>query len=354
MKQEYERQLSDLARQIAAFKERKAGQRAAAKKKKVSFALPGDVSTSATKNQDDEKKATSFTRESKSRIHESVCHTSSKLPNADWEELGHEDGPASWKLGRDTTAVAPHTLSKCVSSSAGSTPAASCGETSALSEDHSEAGASTHHPSFFKFVAPPAVKSGEVLARAEASRTTTLNHSPLKFVARSAGSSALGLSTDFSTFAPRQLLAGNTEMAEGGDEVVRENLEDFKAGVGLQERTVDELRLQDDLNGEIRLREDSEVELRLQEDQGYSYNQFVSESGFKRRIVDGVGVPLREVQISAWNSRSTADEGFDERSDVMFSKKESTRYTDGEQARARKPVKRKLYSETGNGPKILE
>ena len=148
--------------------------------------------------------------------------------------------------------------------------------------------------------------------------------------------------------------AGNTEMAEVGDEVVRENLEDFKTGVGLQERTVDELRLQDDLNGEIRLREDSEVELRLQEDQGYSYNQFVSESGFKRRIVDGVGVPLREVQISAWNSRSTADEGFDERSDVMFSKKESTRYTDGEQAGARKPVKRKLYSETGNGPKILE
>ena len=138
--------------------------------------------------------------------------------------------------------------------------------------------------------------------------------------------------------------ARDTETAEGGDEVVSENLENYKTGVGLQESTVDEVRLQ----------EDSEVELRLQEDQGYSYNQFVSESGFKRRIVDGVGVPLREVQISAWNSRSTADEGFDERSDVMFSKKESTIYTDGEQAGARKPMKRKLYSETGNGPKILE
>ena len=374
MKQEYERQLSNLARQIAAFKERKAGQQAAAKKKKVSFDLPGDVSSSATENQDEKKKATSFTRESKSRIHESVCHTSSKLPNADWEELGHEDGPASWKLGRDTTAVAPHTPSKCVSSSAGSTPAASCGETSALSEEHSEAGASTHHPSFFKFVAPPAVKSREMLAGVEYSRTTTLNHSPLKFVARSAGSSVPGLSTDFCTFATRQHMvcaiylksadaqmkvtlllchscyvltisqAGDTEIAEGGNEVVRESLEDFKTGVGLQESTVDEIRLQEEPSGEIRLQEDSEGELRLQENQRCSYNQFVSGSGFKRRIVDGVGV----------NSRSMADEGTDERSAVMFSKKERTRNTDGEHAGARKPMKRKLYSETGNGPKILE
>ena len=144
--------------------------------------------------------------------------------------------------------------------------------------------------------------------------------------------------------------ARDTETAEGGDEVVSENLENYKTGVGLQESTVDEVRLQEDSEGVIRLQDDSEVELRLQENQGCSSNQFVSEGGFKRRIVDGVSVPQREVQISARNSRSMADE----RSDVMFSKKESTIYTDGEQAGARKPMKRKLYSETGNGPKILE
>jgi len=334
MKQEYESQMGDLAGQIYAFKERKAGQAAAAKKKKVSFAFPDDVSSSATENQDNEKEAFGFIDEQRSR---SFCITSSRLSNTGEEELGNEDGLESWRLGADTTAVAPHRSFNCASSFAGST--LSGRESSALGEDHSEAGAGVHHPSSYKFVATPAVKSREPSARVEAGRATTPQHSPFKFVARPAESSVLGLST----FAPRQLMAGNTELA-AERVVVRGNLEDDRTGVVLQENEVDEVRLQ----------EDSEGENRLQENQGCGYNQTASEICFKRRNVDRVSVPLQEVQISAGNSRSRADEGMDEGGDVMFSKKESTRNTEREQGGARKPVKRKLYSDTGDGPKILE
>jgi hypothetical protein len=65
MKQEYEGKLGDMAKQIAAVKERKAGQ-AAAKKKKVSFALPCDVPSSATESRDDKKDAFDFVDEPRS------------------------------------------------------------------------------------------------------------------------------------------------------------------------------------------------------------------------------------------------------------------------------------------------
>ena len=123
--------------------------------------------------------------------------------------------------------------------------------------------------------------------------------------------------------------------------MVRENPEKYRIGFGLQESTV-------------RPQEGPEGENGLQENQGCSYNRFASEGGFKRKNVDGVSVPLREVQISTVNSRSRADGGMDEGGDVIFSKKESSRNIEREQGGARKPVKRKLYSETGDGPKILE
>ena len=123
-------------------------------------------------------------------------------------------------------------------------------------------------------------------------------------------------------------------------DVVMENLEDYRTGVVLQENEVDAVRLQENPEGENR----------LQENQGCTYNQFVS----KRKNAGGVMVPLQEVQISAGNSMSRADEGLDEGGDVMFSKKDSPRNTEREQGGAKKPVKRKLYSETGDGPKILE
>ena len=236
MKQAYERQLGDLASQIAAFKERKAGQAAAAKKKKVSFAFPGDVSSRVTENQDHEKKVFGFIDEPRSSsVHNAVYNiSSSRLSNTGGEELGNEDGLESWRQGADTTAVAPHRLFKCASSFSSSTPAVSGRETSALGEDHSEAGENRYYPSSFKFVARPAVKSREMSAgaeadmtnsphhslfkfvaapaiksietsaRAEAGRTTSPHHSPFKFVARPAESSMLGLSTDFCTFATRQ------------------------------------------------------------------------------------------------------------------------------------------------------
>ena len=127
-------------------------------------------------------------------------------------------------------------------------------------------------------------------------------------------------------------------------DVVRGNLEDYRTGVGLKENQVDAVRLQEDPEGENR----------LQENQGCTYNQFAGKSCFRRKNADGVMVPLQEVQISAGNSRSRADEDLDEGGDVMFSKKDSPRNTEREQGGAKKPVKRKLYSETGDNPKILE
>ena len=118
------------------------------------------------------------------------------------------------------------------------------------------------------------------------------------------------------------------------------NPEDFRTGVCLHENTLDEVRLQE------------KGEARLDENLGCSY----SGSGFKRMKRDEeVGNSLQEVlQVGANKLRSMADEGVNEGGDVISSKTESTRNTGGGQGGARKPTKRKLYSETGNGPKILE
>ena len=124
--------------------------------------------------------------------------------------------------------------------------------------------------------------------------------------------------------------------------MVTGNPEDFRTGVRLHENTLDE----------VSLLENPEGEARLDENLGCSY----SESGFKRMKRDEeVGNSLQEVlQVGANNLRSMADEGMNEGGDVISSKTESTRNTGGGQGGARKPTKRKLYSETGNGPKILE
>ena len=190
-KQEYEGKLGDLAKQIAAFKERKAGQ-AAAKKKKVSFALPCDVSSSATESRDDKKEAFDFVDEPRS-VHDSFYKTSSRSSKgAGGEALGKDDGLTGLRLGSDTTL--PHRLFKCAPSK----------ETSARSEDHSgAAGANAHPPSSSKFLAPAAVQSGELSARGEV--TTAPSHQSIfKFVARPSGNSALGLASDFSAFALQQ------------------------------------------------------------------------------------------------------------------------------------------------------
>ena len=90
------------------------------------------------------------------------------------------------------------------------------------------------------------------------------------------------------------------------------------------------------------LRESPIDEVGLEENQGF---------GFKKMKRDEeVSVPLQEIQITSTNLRSMADEG----GEIICSEKESTRKTEAGQGGVRKPVKRKLYSETGDGPKILE
>ena len=114
--------------------------------------------------------------------------------------------------------------------------------------------------------------------------------------------------------------------------MVMGNLENCRAEVCIQENSV----------GEARLQEGPIDEDGLEENQGF---------GFKKMKRDEeVSVPLQEIQISSTNLRSMADEG----GDMICSEKESTRKTETGQGGVRKPVKRKLYSETGDGPKILE
>ena len=109
------------------------------------------------------------------------------------------------------------------------------------------------------------------------------------------------------------------------------NLENCRAEVCIQENSVGEARLQE-----------GPIDVGLEENKGF---------GFKKMKRDEeVRVPLQEIQISSTNLRSMADEG----GDMICSEKESTRKTEAGQGGARKPIKRKLYSETGDGPKILE
>ena len=103
------------------------------------------------------------------------------------------------------------------------------------------------------------------------------------------------------------------------------NQEDCITEVRMRENPIDKGGLQENLEGE-------------------------GEIGFERRKEDGVGVPLQEVQINSTNLRSMAGDG----GDVILSKKENIRNSEGGKGGARKSVKRKLYSEEGNGPKILE
>ena len=88
---------------------------------------------------------------------------------------------------------------------------------------------------------------------------------------------------------------------------------------------------------------------------GKSDNQVVFEDDLKRRKLDGVKV-LQEVPLSAITQRSMLlgmDLDSCEGGDVVsISRSEASRAEIGQVAR--KPLKRKLYSETGNGPQLLD
>ena len=88
---------------------------------------------------------------------------------------------------------------------------------------------------------------------------------------------------------------------------------------------------------------------------GKSDNQVVFKDDLKRRKLEGVKV-LQEVPLSASTQRSTLlelDLDSGEGGNVVsVSRDEPPRAEVGQVAR--KPLKRKLYSETGNGPQLLE
>ena len=85
-------------------------------------------------------------------------------------------------------------------------------------------------------------------------------------------------------------------------------------------------------------------EVSLQQNHSYGCSQVNFEGGFDRGKFD----------VADSNMMSTTDENIDEGGDVIEPKQEWTRATEKVQGGARKPLKRKLYSDTGNGPKILE
>ena len=88
---------------------------------------------------------------------------------------------------------------------------------------------------------------------------------------------------------------------------------------------------------------------------GKSDNQVVFKDDLKRRKLEGVKV-LQEVPLSASTQRSMllgVDLDSGEGGNVVSVSRNEPPHAEIGQV-ARKPLKRKLYSETGNGPQLLE
>ena len=105
-------------------------------------------------------------------------------------------------------------------------------------------------------------------------------------------------------------------------------------------------------------RDDDDLDLEAGEGvQGHGKidDQFVFEDELKRRRLEGVKV-LQEVPLSA-STKKTMQLGVEldsgEGGDVVSVSRNEAPRAEGGQV-ARKPLKRKLYSETGNGPQLLE
>jgi len=310
MKQEYDRRVGDLAKQIAAFKERKAGKEAASKRKKVSFDLPDlpkVVSPSISENQDDERKPFGLAGDLKSSG--GACESASNDSRSpSWS------GMASWRLGRERTPTAT-----------------TCEDISGKGEDLSIAGGvTTHQRDSFKF---PAARSEELSSRGgdHPSKAGTVaaphQNTPFKFIARPAGSSVHGLTPDFCTFA-FQPMARGAVLSEASD-METETEEDF--GSEISEQQVEATCRRENHTDVTTLHQDSALgEIRLQAKLSKSHSQIFC------------------------NLSPMTDECLDEGGDVIRSKKEGTRRTEESRGGARRPPKRKLYSESGDGPKILE
>ena len=117
------------------------------------------------------------------------------------------------------------------------------------------------------------------------------------------------------------------------------------------------------------LSEASDMETETEEDFGSEISEQQVEATCRRENHTDVTTlhqdsALGEIRLQAKLSKSHSqvfcnlspmtDEGLDEGGDVMRSKKEGTRRSDESRGGARRPPKRKLYTESEDGPKILE
>jgi len=344
IKENYEAEFGELSKQIGALKERKSGL-TAAKKKKVSFALPNENCPKAARDENDDRRDASHIMNSpKWMDNQSSFHELSNLCN---EGVVRRESTSRGLAVPDNTTPSP-------APSAGS----EVGEISIDKEDQLRLGGWDSKIS----------RGGGVPAP---------HKSSFKFVSRAAGSSLLGEPSGFSTFSrqPQEIdqrlaeksclpigqvksqigsdLQENSALGESyrlndlRDEVVQqlESCEEIEATCeNLMSRWQEEPRDEDDL--------DLEAGEGVQ-GHGKSDDQVVFEDDLKRRRLEGVKV-LQDVRMSASTKRSILlGEDSGEGGDVVsISRNEAPRAEVGQAAR--KTLKRKLYSETGNGPKLLE
>jgi len=345
IRENYEAELGELSKQIGALKERKSGS-TAAKKKKVSFALPNENCPKAARDENDDRRDASHIMNSpKWMDNQSSFHELSNLCN---EGVVRRESTSRGLAVPDNTTPSP-------APSAGS----EVGEISIDKEDQLRLGGWDSKIS----------RGGGVPAP---------HKSSFKFVSRAAGSSLLGEPSGFSTFSRQPQLEIDHRLAEKScvpigqvksqigsdlqensalgesyrlndlrDEVVQqlESCEEIEATCeNLMSRWQEEPRDEDDL--------DLEAGEGVQ-GHGKSDDQVVFEDDLKRRRLEGVKV-LQDVRMSASTKRSILlGEDSGEGGDVVsISRNEAPRAEVGQAAR--KTLKRKLYSETGNGPKLLE
>jgi len=347
IRENYEAELGELSKQIGALKERKSGS-TAAKKKKVSFALPNENCPKAARDENDDRRDASHIMNSpKWMDNQSSFHELSNLCN---EGVVRRESTSRGLAVPDNTTPSP-------APSAGS----EVGETSIDKDDQLRLGGCESKIS----------RGGGVPAPLKSS---------FKFVSRAAGSSLLGAPSGFSTFSRQPQLEIDQRLADKSclpigqvksqiGSNLQENaalgesyrLNDLRDEVMQQLESCEEIEATcENLIGRWQEEPRDEVDLDLEAGEGVqghgkSVDQVGFEDDLKRRRLEGVKV-LQDVPLSASTQRSMqlgedldSGEGGDVVSD---SRNEAPRAEVGQVAR--KPLKRKLYSETGNGPQVLE
>jgi len=345
IRENYEAELGELSKQIGALKERKSGS-TAAKKKKVSFALPNENCPKAARDENDDRRDASHIMNSpKWMDNQSSFHELSNLCN---EGVVRRESTSRGLAVPDNTTPSP-------APSAGS----EVGETSIDKDDQLRLGGCESKIS----------RGGGVPAPLKSS---------FKFVSRAAGSSLLGAPSGFSTFSRQPQLEIDQRLADKSclpigqvKSQIGSNLQE-NAALGESYRLND---LRDEVMQQLEFCEEIEatcenvmsrwqeeprdvVDLDLEAGEGVqghgkSDDQVVFEDDLKRSRFEGVKV-LQEVPLSTSTQRSMLlGEDSGEGGDIVsIPRNEAPRAEIGQVAR--KPLKRKLYSETGNGPQVLE